>query len=110
MTTSSVETGRMLVDLQEALLTKQREVDELKMEIERLRLAAENDAKRLAWHDETLAERDAEIEQLRKKAGQRGARMQLMQGWLQGDPAGLWWAFCQDYPKAADWFDEDGVP
>ena len=34
-------------------------------EIERLRLRAEDDAKRLAWHDETLAERDAEIERLR---------------------------------------------
>ena len=77
-------------------------------EIERLRLAAENDAKRLAWHDETLAERDAEIEQLRKKAGLRGARMQIMREFLHRSPA--WSAMIHQRPQAADWFDEDGVP
>jgi uncharacterized protein YhaN len=35
-------------------------------EVAQLNLALENDAKRLAWHDETLAERDAEIERLSK--------------------------------------------
>jgi hypothetical protein len=70
----------MLVDLQEALLTKQREVDELKSEIERLR-----------W-----------------QLGQRGARMQIMReafretDWLQ--------FVSYDHPEAADWFDADGVP
>ena len=60
----------------------------------------------------------AEIEALRKKAGQRGARMQLMREWMNGH-GGLrvgggawkgWDSFVFHRPEAADWFDEDGVP
>jgi hypothetical protein len=33
-----------------------------------------------------------------------------MREWLQRDPAGLWYAFCRDYPEAAGWFYENGTP
>jgi hypothetical protein len=82
--------------------------DEAADEIERLRLAAENDAKRLAWHDETLAERDEKIDILRQQVTQRGARMQIMRKWLM-EWAGLK-RLTDAYPEAADWFDADGVP
>jgi predicted nuclease with TOPRIM domain len=69
---------------------------------------------------EQLAEVDAEgeqsgseteIEQLRKKATQRGARMQIMREWM-ATRAGMrvWASFCLEHPEAADWFDADGVP
>jgi predicted nucleic acid-binding Zn-ribbon protein len=55
-------------------------IEKLRAEIERLRLAAENDATRLAWHDATLAERDAEIERLRADLLTRDGQAQELQG------------------------------
>jgi len=52
--------------------------------------------------------RDDEIAELRKKAGQRGARMQIMREFLHRSPA--WSAMIHQRPQAADWFDSDGVP
>jgi hypothetical protein len=51
---------------------------------------------------------EAEIEQLRKKAGQRGARMQIMARFLRRSPE--WWVMVNQHPDAPDWFDADGVP
>jgi hypothetical protein len=55
-----------------------------------------------------LAVRDTEIERLRKKAGQRGARMQIMARFLRRSPE--WWVMVDQHPDAPDWFDADGVP
>jgi hypothetical protein len=49
----------------------------------------------------------AEIGQLRKKAGQRGARMQIMWGWIKRTNKR---SFAEHTPEAASWFDADGVP
>jgi hypothetical protein len=47
------------------------------------------------------------IAELQKKAGQRGARMQIMREFLNH----IWWgAFVEQRPEVADWFDENGVP
>ncbi len=49
----------------------------------------------------------AEIERLRQQVTQRGARMQIMREWMRATD---WQHFVDDHPRAADWFDEDGVP
>lgn len=73
---------------------------------------------------EHYRERIAELEQRCKAlsrqsqafaslATQRGARMQIMMNELRGADWGysnLWALFCGQYPDAADWFDESGVP
>lgn len=62
-------------------------------EIERLHVAIED--------------RDAEIDEMRKLATQRGARMQVLHEWLKGvNRANSIIAF----DEAASWFDSDGVP
>ena len=53
--------------------------------------------------ESTLAERDKEIERLRKCCSQRGARMQIMRSWVV-TAANINW----DYIR--EWFDEQGVP
>lgn len=64
--------------------------------------------------NESLKSFRPEMDDLRKKATQRGARMQLMRDWLASPENGAgsaeWDWFCERYPNALDWFDEDGVP
>jgi len=81
--------------------------------------------------EELKAARDSEIEECRKwsernmdlqdelkarerQAAQRGARMQIMMEWMDGNMPKwkdtLWRDFLRNYPEANDWFDEDGVP
>ena len=36
------------------------------------------------------------------------ARLQITREWMQGK--GVWDLFLSDYPRAVDWFDDDGVP
>jgi predicted RNase H-like nuclease (RuvC/YqgF family) len=127
------------VDLLEALLTKQAEIEHLLAtnanlqtafdeaneeiqrygaEIERLRREVEDwkamDSATKGMSEELKRSLFAEIESLRKKAGQRGARMQIMQEWIEQAPSptdlSLWGHFLDDHPEAADWFDDDGVP
>jgi predicted RNase H-like nuclease (RuvC/YqgF family) len=83
---------------------QERVMDEMEAEIERL-----NNLLRLALDEK--ADVIKEIEQLRKKAGQRGARMQIMREWI-AMRAGIrvWASFCLEHPEAANWFDADGVP
>jgi hypothetical protein len=63
-----------------------------------------------------IEKQQAEIDRLRQQVTQRGARMQVMREWmldreLNGcDAAIAWWAFVEERPEAAAWFDDDGVP
>jgi hypothetical protein len=50
----------------------------------------------------------AEIDELRSKATQRGARMQILR--VRLIEIGAWHQFLHDVPKAADWFHDNGVP
>ena len=97
--------------LREELLSRDNKLRHQAEEIERLHHeldAASLEVQRLERIWETSTQK--EIEHLRQQVTQRGARMQIMLGWLQRDPAGLWYAFCRDIPDATLWFDADGVP
>lgn len=48
----------------------------------------------------------AELECLRQKAAQRGARLQVLRESMRETD---WLHFCQDHPEADSWFDSDGV-
>jgi hypothetical protein len=67
------------------------------------------------WDDaeRELAEAREEIERLRKKAGQRGARMQMMFEWMQQKNHWPWFVIHRresGRDDATSWFDADGVP
>lgn len=56
---------------------------------------------------------EEELHTLRRLAGQRGARMQLLREWMAargGSKQTLWWHYCDQNPEAKKWFDKDGVP
>lgn len=62
-------------------------------------------------NDVLLEEYPRHIEQLEQLATQRGERMQIMREWIGSAGDGDHWDdFLVAYPKAADWFDADGVP
>ena len=107
MTTSIGDVvNQLLVDLQEALLTKQAEIEQLRKELHDSEMVVGK------WMEE--------IERLRQQVAQRGARMQVMREWMTQAEREDWsmiistdrlyeW-FLYAYPEAADWFDADGVP
>ena len=57
-----------------------------------------------------LGRRAAEIERLRQQVAQRGARMQLLRGWMLAGTGRVWELFCHENPEAVSWFNSDGVP
>lgn len=49
----------------------------------------------------------AELKRLRSIAARNEKRLITLRGWMRETD---WCLFCSDYPKAHNWFDEDGMP
>ena len=55
-----------------------------------------------------------DVEELKKLATQRGARMQIMRDYMASaldvDGNVVWWRLLRERPEVRGWFDEEGVP